>query len=74
MGEGEETIIDLLNHIEHGAHLGNVDGISFKDCDGLVRFTKPRARISKLSAVNFPMYDLFDVSTYLKYVKGTDRC
>jgi anaerobic magnesium-protoporphyrin IX monomethyl ester cyclase len=73
VGEGEDTVVDLLESIGGNRSLGRVDGISYKE-SGQVVTTKPRKRITLLALENFPMYEVFEMQKYVDYVKSTNRC
>ena len=60
IGEGELTIIDLLENL---AFLAEVKGIAYKE-NGNITLNPPRELISDLDALPFPAYDLFDIDEY----------
>lgn len=62
-GEGEETIVDLVNTIESGGELKNVRGISFLEDDRVV-FTGKRDLIEDLDKLPFPAWHLFPHKKY----------
>jgi radical SAM superfamily enzyme YgiQ (UPF0313 family) len=64
VGEGEETVVDLLRALDGIKPVDNVAGIAFRGKDGIVH-TKPRARISALGGIALPAWDLFPLETYL---------
>jgi radical SAM superfamily enzyme YgiQ (UPF0313 family) len=70
IGEGEETIVDLLGALETGQELSSVDGIWFKDREGNVQKTPPRLPMKDLDAIPFPAWDLFPMDIYLKNPVG----
>lgn len=73
IGEGEITIIDLLNCIESKSNLFKVKGICFiKNHDYCE--TPARPRIKNLDEYPYPAYDLFDIKKYVEYVNKTNRC
>jgi anaerobic magnesium-protoporphyrin IX monomethyl ester cyclase len=63
IGEGERTIIDLLNAIEKNKPLQDVAGIVFRKSDNLI-YTRPRALIPNLDELPFPARDLIDHKRY----------
>jgi len=77
IGEGEITIVELLDAIEGLRTYSSVDGIAYFDKDQYVR-TKPRELIPDINEISFPAYDLFDMSYYsllrMPNCKATDRC
>ena len=65
MGEGEETIIDLLDTLENKKDLKNVLGIAYKTNDKT--FINPsRPLIENIDEIPMPAYHLFDVQHYRK--------
>jgi anaerobic magnesium-protoporphyrin IX monomethyl ester cyclase len=64
MGEGEETIVQLLEHIEKGLALDNVAGIAYKDSEGSIRENARRNRMKEIDSITKPAWDLFDIQKY----------
>ncbi len=64
LGEGEETIVDLLRVLDGGGDLAEVQGIAFGDVDRVVR-TAPRQRIKAVDEIPWPAWDLFPVAEYI---------
>jgi len=64
-GEGEETIVELVEALRAGqrADLAGVAGISFMDGDQVVT-TVQRALIADLDRLPYPAYDLLPVASY----------
>jgi anaerobic magnesium-protoporphyrin IX monomethyl ester cyclase len=67
IGEGEATILELIDAYEFGNPLKNVPGIVF--CEGReVIQTERRSDIENLDALPFPAWDLFNINdTYCRY-------
>jgi len=65
-GEGEQTLADLISHVaQHGlTRLERIDGISYRDDEGQVRRTAPRALIADLDAQPFPDRAAVDMTRY----------
>lgn len=63
-GEGERTIIELINAFENKLALQNVDGISFCRDNKEIK-TQPRELIENLDDIPFPARDLLDMEKYL---------
>lgn len=57
VGEGEETLIELLNMLERRLDIGDVKGIVFRN-HGEAVFTGYRFRIRNLDILAFPAFDL----------------
>ncbi len=53
VGEGERTIVDLLNAIENNGDLNNVQGIIYRN-NGRIVATDPRPLIENLDELDFP--------------------
>jgi radical SAM superfamily enzyme YgiQ (UPF0313 family) len=66
VGEGEMTLIALLDHLS-SADAGKperIAGIAFRDASGAVARTPPRPNLTDLDALPFPAWDLVDVERY----------
>ncbi len=59
IGEGEITIIELVDALMAGRTSPNVPGTAFVE-DGLVRINSPRSPISDLDTLPFPSWGLLD--------------
>lgn len=57
-GEGEETILDLIDALENNRNLTNVCGLALRDGKDIIR-TERRKYIKNLDDLPFPAYDLF---------------
>lgn len=68
VGEGEITMEELLPALQAGqdASLDRVSGLAFKDENGRVRVTTPRAQISDLDAQPWPAREAIDISRYVE--------
>lgn len=77
IGEGEATIIELLDAIEHGKDLAEVKGIAFIK-DGKFVLTPPRDLIKDIDTIPFPAYDMFPIDHYsmlrMPRIKSGERC
>ncbi len=73
LGEGEEILIDLLNSIESGKPVNNIDGIVYRE-EGKIISNKRRARRTDLDDIPKPAWHRFDVEAYSKnkFVGGMD--
>ena len=70
MGEGEETIIELLESIDDRKAWGSIRGIAFKEGGAVVK-TAQRPLIESLDALPFPAWDLLPPSSrYFFYTRG----
>ena len=73
-GEGEHTILDLLEAYRNGSDLGDVPGIAYRDKSGKqgeagIRFTKERPFVSDLDNIPFPARELLPNGQYIRYAK-----
>ncbi len=63
MGEGENTIIDLLAKWSNKESLDKVSGIAYREGDK-VKINEPRPLIEDIDSIPFPAYDLFPMEYY----------
>jgi len=70
MGEGEETMLDIVRKTERNDDLWDVKGIKFHNKNsGKTRQTAPRGFIQNLDSIPFPSRELFDNEAYKDYYK-----
>lgn len=62
-GEGEETLMEVLERMNENLPLADVRGIAFRDESG-TRVTPARPVIRDLDALPFPAWDLVDIDAY----------
>ena len=67
-GEGEKTIVELVNAIKNGLPLEDIKGISYLD-KGFEIKTPPREPIKNLDEIPFPARELLDMEKYLSTFK-----
>ncbi|MDD5465401.1 MAG: radical SAM protein [Candidatus Omnitrophica bacterium] len=65
LGEGEQTLYELLNAIESKAEVDKIDGLAFYR-DGELHKTKPRQLLENLDFFSLPPYHLLDLTYYLQ--------
>lgn len=73
VGEGEETMLELVRCIENGGKIDNVNGIAYKGEDGKSVHTAAREPLSNLDELPFPARHLLNMEWYIKrsaLVKG----
>lgn len=68
MGEGDETIVDLLKTISGGHNIEEVLGICFKKDDKIVK-TSPRPLIKDIASLPIIDFDVYDVDIYIDNAK-----
>ena len=66
LGEGEETIKELMTCLEGKKIFGDVHGIAYK-YEGKTIKTPPRRLIENLDDIPFPAYKYFDFDKYTRY-------
>lgn len=57
IGEGEETIVELINSLEYGGKISEVSGIVFREGE-IIRRTAPRIFLDDLDKLPFPAWDM----------------
>lgn len=65
LGEGEETFVALVNALEQGKPIDDIDGLMYRNSDGSVVRTKPRARQRHVDKIVRPAWDLVPIEAYL---------
>lgn len=76
-GEGENTIVDLVDCLSTGKDVSQVDGLVFKDERGQIIFNKPRRFEMELDKFPPPARHLLPMSRYrltVSRVKGENYC
>jgi anaerobic magnesium-protoporphyrin IX monomethyl ester cyclase len=63
LGEGEETIIELLKALDNGTPLSAVRGIAYRQGDK-VTLNPRRELIQDIDSIPWPAYDLFPIEYY----------
>lgn len=63
LGEGEETIVDLVRTLTDGGDLAGVRGLALRNNGGVFR-TPLRERSTDLDCLAFPACDAFDLTQY----------
>jgi len=69
IGEGEITVIEIINAVQRKCNLSNVNGIWFKE-DGKIYKNKSRPPIKDLDSLPLPAWDLFPMDIYLRNPVG----
>lgn len=74
LGEGEATIVELLDALEAGRDLSEVAGLAWRDDAGRIVVNPRRDRREDIDAVPWPAWRHFDVDTYTKhrFIGGLD--
>jgi radical SAM superfamily enzyme YgiQ (UPF0313 family) len=69
MGEGDETIVDLLDNLRDGRDLSSVLGIQYRR-NGEIVSTPPRPVIADIDEIPFPDWDIFNMEVYVQSASG----
>lgn len=65
IGEGEETIVTLIEGLKHTHKLYQIDGFAFRD--GLKIVVNPKTKfVQDLDTIPYPAYDLINIEGYKK--------
>jgi len=70
VGEGEETVKELVKVLGENGDLSKVRGIWYKDERGDIHKTEKRRPIKNLDELPFPAWDMFPMDIYLKNPVG----
>lgn len=70
LGEGENTLVELLDVKAKGQHVNEVPGLAFRE-NGRIKFTPPRPLIESLDTIPLPAYDLLDMDLYSKNITAS---
>ncbi|PKM77883.1 MAG: B12-binding domain-containing radical SAM protein [Firmicutes bacterium HGW-Firmicutes-15] len=77
IGEGEITVINLLDALEHKQSLHSVNGIAFLENSQCIQ-TPRQALIADIDNIPFPAWDLFPIDHYallrVPNMKNSERC
>ncbi|HJJ35590.1 MAG TPA: radical SAM protein [Methanocorpusculum sp.] len=67
LGEGDVTVVKILDALSQGTPLSDVAGIAFKDSQGEIHFTKPRPAEPDISKF-YVDFALFDMEKYIPFM------
>ncbi len=70
IGEGEETIVELLEYLQKNKDLRKVKGIGFRDERGKIVFTEKREPIADLDSLPYPDIKGFEFEKQLENLPG----
>ena len=77
MGEGEETIIELLDTITAKRNLKEVPGVAYRDGEKVI-INERRPLISDINTIPWPAYDLFPIEVYrllrMPHINNSEFC
>ncbi len=66
IGEGEQTMLEIVQAVESHSNFGDVKGITFRDKEKVI-VTPPRDFIEDLDAIPFPAREQFNNKGYMKH-------
>ncbi|WP_436515146.1 B12-binding domain-containing radical SAM protein [Ekhidna sp. To15] len=69
IGEGEESMLGLVQCLEKKGDVNDVDGVAFLDELGVEVKTKPRIKIREIDSLPFPNRESIDIKKYLSVWK-----
>lgn len=64
MGEGERTLLELLDHLPDRDAFDEIDGLAWRTPDGQIVVNRPRELIQNLDSLPMPAWDLFGPGAY----------
>ncbi|NNE43387.1 MAG: B12-binding domain-containing radical SAM protein [Gemmatimonadetes bacterium] len=67
VGEGEETMVEVLKRIDAGEGYEELAGTVYRAADGSIVNNGPRARIRDVDEIPLPYWDLFPVEDYITF-------
>lgn len=70
LGEGEDTIIEVVKHLRDGLSIDNISGVAFINDDGDYVQNKRRPRIKDPDKIPFPLWDGFPMDNYFMAKSG----
>jgi anaerobic magnesium-protoporphyrin IX monomethyl ester cyclase len=68
-GEGEHTLVNLVDMLEHGGDLSRIKGLAYKP-NGLLHRNEPAELIKNLDELPIPKRELFEADHYLSTFEG----
>lgn len=66
IGEGEGSIVEVVDAFRDGSDLADIAGIVFRDVDGKIVRTQNRPAIMDLGTIPWPDYDLMGIKKHLE--------
>lgn len=64
VGEGEYTMLDLIDYLKNKKRLKDIDGILYREKNGKMKFTRPRSLIENLDELPLPARHLLNMDKY----------
>ncbi len=66
VGEGEDTVVELVNAVAAGRGLAGIAGVVWRDENGSVVEEESRTRIKAIDDIDPPAWHLFPIESYLE--------
>jgi len=66
IGEGEKTLLNLINAIDRGDPYDKIDGICYRRDDGQIILNPHKKYIEDLDSIPFPAFDLLPLERYFE--------
>lgn len=66
VGEGEETIVEVLDRINNHQDIQGIMGIAYTNDEGKVVVEKKRPLIPNIDCIPFPAYEYIDIKKYVE--------
>jgi anaerobic magnesium-protoporphyrin IX monomethyl ester cyclase len=73
IGEGEATIVELVDCLLEGKDLSRVNGIYYRGSDGRILTTGAREPIQDLDGLPFPAWHLLPMNRYRSFIEAEGR-
>lgn len=73
IGEGEQTISELLDCLSNGKNIEEVSGLAYQDQQGRFKLTKPRAPILDIDTIPNPDFEGFEFDKYLEHMRPSNQ-
>jgi magnesium-protoporphyrin IX monomethyl ester (oxidative) cyclase len=64
MGEGEETLLDIIKHIENGKSINDIPGTAIRE-KGKIKINKLRPLIANIDSIPYPARDQLRMDLYM---------
>jgi anaerobic magnesium-protoporphyrin IX monomethyl ester cyclase len=66
IGEGEATLLEVVDRIKRGEELSGLAGIAYREKDEII-VRRDRSRIVNVDDINWPAWDLLPIENYLAH-------
>lgn len=73
VGQGEETLQELLDHLPDTDALGEILGLIWRDADGQIVRNAPRPLMADITGLPMPAWDLFEFKAYQMHMISDDE-